>query len=143
MLYQAGVPEPRQLATDDDVAFIMERFMELEARPGIKECFTLLREAGFTVWAFTAGDAKRLRLDKRDPRAYKTQLESFGGEEAWFAAAHMWDASAAKGCGFKGAWCSIYEKEPCVDLFGEMDVMADELPEMARKIIAASEGKKA
>lgn len=165
MLYQAGVPEPRQLATDDDVAFIMERFMELEARPGIKECFTLLREAGFTVWAFTAGDAKRVGgyfaragidmpaenlrscdfdgLGKPDPRAYKTQLESFNGEEAWFAAAHMWDASAAKGCGFKGAWCSIYEKEPCVDLFGEMDVTADELPEMARKIIAASEGKTA
>jgi len=39
---------------------------------------------------------------------------------------------------FKAAWCSVWEKEACVDLFGEMDVMADELVEMADKIIAAS-----
>ncbi|TDZ32579.1 Transcriptional activator of proteases prtT [Colletotrichum spinosum] len=160
MLYMAGVPDPRALATTDDVAYIMARFLELRARPGAKECFALLREAGFTVWAFTAGDAERVGgyfdkagielpaenlrscdadgVGKPDPRAYRSILEGFGGEEAWFAAAHMWDASAARGCGFKGAWCSVYEKEPCVELFGEMDVMADSLPEMARKIIAAS-----
>ncbi|TEA17051.1 Transcriptional activator of proteases prtT [Colletotrichum sidae] len=160
MLYMAGVPDPRALATTDDVAYIMARFLELRARPGARECFALLREAGFTVWAFTAGDAERVGgyfdkagielpaenlrscdadgVGKPDPRAYRSILEGFGGEEAWFAAAHMWDASAARGCGFKGAWCSVYEKEPCVELFGEMDVMADSLPEMARKIIAAS-----
>ncbi|KZL79191.1 catalytic activity [Colletotrichum incanum] len=162
MLFMAGVPEPRKLATDDDAAFIMDRFLELEARPGVKECFKLLREAGFTVWAFTAGDAKRVGgyfqkngiempaenlrscdadgIGKPDPKAYKPIFESFNGEEAWFAAAHMWDASAAKECGFKSAWCAVYEGEPCTDLFGEMDVMATELPEMARKILAASEG---
>lgn len=40
---------------------------------------------------------------------------------------------------FKGAYCTILEKESCADLFGEMDVMADTLPEMARKIIEASQ----
>ncbi|OLN86616.1 Haloacetate dehalogenase H-2-like protein 2 [Colletotrichum chlorophyti] len=165
ILFMAGVPEPRQLATDDDITFIMERFLELEARPGVNECFALLREAGFTVWAFTAGDTKRVSgyferngiempaenlrscdgdgIGKPDPRAYKPVLDSFKGEEAWFAAAHMWDAAAAKKSGFKGAWCSVYEKEPCIDLFGEMDVMADGLPDMARKIIAASERRPA
>lgn len=39
---------------------------------------------------------------------------------------------------FKGAYCTVWEKEPCTDLFGEMDVMADSFPDMARKIINAS-----
>jgi 2-haloacid dehalogenase len=32
----------------------------------------------------------------------------------------------------------VWEKEQCVDIFGEMDVVADTLPELADKIIAAS-----
>lgn len=41
---------------------------------------------------------------------------------------------------FKGAYCSIFEKEDCKDLFDvDMDVMADTLPEMAKKMIEASE----
>jgi len=40
---------------------------------------------------------------------------------------------------FRGAYCTIYEKESCAELFGgEMEVMSDTLPEMAKKIIAAS-----
>lgn len=40
---------------------------------------------------------------------------------------------------FKGAYCSVYEKEDCAELFGvEMDVMSDTLPEMARKVIKAA-----
>lgn len=45
---------------------------------------------------------------------------------------------------FKGAYCTVWEKEACTDLFGVMDVMADTFPDMARKIVAASkeaEGK--
>lgn len=42
-------------------------------------------------------------------------------------------------CRFKGAYCSVYEKEDCKELFGvDMDVMSDTLPEMARKVIEAS-----
>jgi 2-haloacid dehalogenase len=41
-------------------------------------------------------------------------------------------------CRFKSAYCSVLEKEPCVDIFGEMDVMSDTLSEMADKIIQAS-----
>jgi hypothetical protein len=38
---------------------------------------------------------------------------------------------------FKGAYCTVWEKEPCTALFGEMDVMADSFPDMARKIVEA------
>jgi len=41
-------------------------------------------------------------------------------------------------CWFKAAWCSVWEKEQCEDIFGEMDVTADSLPELAEKIIAKS-----
>ncbi|KAH7303824.1 FAD dependent oxidoreductase-domain-containing protein [Stachybotrys elegans] len=161
MLWMAGIEEPRQFATDEDLAYILEQFMKLEARPGIAECFSLLREAGFTCWALTAGDVNRvsgyfsrngidmpadnfmscdsLGIGKPAPESYRPLLDRFGHEEAWFAAAHMWDVSAAKSTGFKGAYCTVWEKEPCTDLFGEMDVMATNFLDMARGIIAASE----
>ncbi|KAL2027669.1 hypothetical protein VTO58DRAFT_110357 [Aureobasidium pullulans] len=95
---------------------MVKSYSDLELREGVKEAFTALREAGFTPL-----------------------YESFGEEEKWFAAAHYWDVSAAKIVGFKGAYCSVYEKEDCKELFDvDMDVMADTLPEMAQKIIEAS-----
>lgn len=39
---------------------------------------------------------------------------------------------------FKSAYCSVLEKEACVDIFGEMDVMSDSLSQMADLIIKAS-----
>lgn len=39
---------------------------------------------------------------------------------------------------FKGAYCSVWEKEPCEELFGRMDVMSDTLIDMADRIITAS-----
>lgn len=40
---------------------------------------------------------------------------------------------------FRGAYCSIYEKESCIEIFDtEMAVIADTLPEMADKMIALS-----
>lgn len=41
-------------------------------------------------------------------------------------------------CRFKGAYTSVWEREPCPEIFGEMDVMAETPLEMADKIIAAS-----
>jgi 2-haloacid dehalogenase len=121
MLWMAGIEEPRQFASEADLDYIMEQYMKLQPRPGIAECFQLLRDNGFTVWAFTAGDVKRVRgyfldngidmpeehfmscdslkLGKPDPAAYRPLLDRFGNEEAWFAAAHMWDVSAAKSTG--------------------------------------------
>ncbi|KAL4963083.1 HAD-like protein [Aspergillus stella-maris] len=59
-------------------------------------------------------------------------------KEMWFAAGHMWDAAGAKGCGFKGAWVSVWEKEACTDIFGEMDVVAEDLVGLADGIVKYS-----
>ncbi|CBF80791.1 hypothetical protein AN8555.2 [Aspergillus nidulans FGSC A4] len=83
---------------------------------GAKECVQKLRDAGFKVWCFTAGDAKRvsgyienegvemptgdLIVGKPDLEAYRPLLERLkpehGGRVPWFAAGHMWDVSAAR-----------------------------------------------
>lgn len=39
---------------------------------------------------------------------------------------------------FQGAYCTVWEKEPLLDLFGEMDVVDETLPGMAEKIIAST-----
>lgn len=186
MLWMAGIEEPREFATDEDVKFIINSYRQLKARPGIGECFEKLRASGFTIWALTSGDTDRvwsylsqngieipaenfvscdsLGVGKPAPASYEHLLSQFSsGQEVWFAAAHMWDSAAAKRngyvmvgqrwnvsnnrwlsgtantfCSFKAAWCSIWEKEPCIDVFGEVDVMADSLVEMADKIIAGT-----
>ncbi|KAJ5238566.1 2-haloalkanoic acid dehalogenase [Penicillium chermesinum] len=161
-LWQAGIPEPRKFATDEDRDYLLACYRTLKLRPGIAECFARLRNAGFTVWAFTAGDTPRVAgylaaggvdmpeenfvscdtigIGKPEPSSYKFILDKFKreGEEAetWFASAHMWDSAAAKRNGFKGAWVSVWEKEPCAEIFGEMDVVADDPVSMADKIIA-------
>ncbi|KAL1647331.1 hypothetical protein SLS58_002659 [Diplodia intermedia] len=161
MLYQAGVDEPRQFATDEDLKVITEAYNNLKMRDGVPEMFAKLRAAGFTCWCLTAGDRKRVGgyfekagvpmpaenlmscdssgIGKPDPKAYEPAIRALGdGGEKWFAAAHMWDVSAARTVGFKGAYTSVWEKEPCTEIFGEMDVMAETPLEMADKIIAAS-----
>ncbi|KAL4951020.1 HAD-like domain-containing protein [Aspergillus filifer] len=162
MLWMAGIKEPREFASDKDLEYIMGEYANLKLRPGAKECVQKLRDAGFRVWCFTAGDIKRVGgyfaqegvempaedllscdtdgLGKPDPAAYRPLLDKLvsenGGRIPWFAAGHMWDVSAAKRAGFKGAYTAIWEKEPLTELFGEMDVMDETLPGMADKIIA-------
>lgn len=122
MLYMAGIEDPHSFANDDDLAYIMQEYLKLDARPGIKECFQILRDNGFTVWAVTAGSADRVRgyftnsgidmpvenfmtcdsfkIGKPDPRVYKMALDRLGDGEKWFAAAHNWDCTAAKQNGY-------------------------------------------
>lgn len=118
MLHMAGIQEPHSFANDDDLAYILQEYMKLKARPGVAECFQILRDNGFTVWALTAGDVERvggyfthngihmpsenfiscdaLQIGKPDPKVYQQVLERLGDEEKWFAAAHNWDVTAAK-----------------------------------------------
>jgi len=162
ILFKAGIAEPRKLATVEDLKYIMDAYKKLKLRPGAKECIQKLRDAGFEVWAFTMADPDNIKnyfkeggiewpaeniaccdanaVCKPDQEAYKPLLKklSSGGGQPWFAAAHMWDSSAARRTGFKGAYCSVYEIEPLTSLFGELDVLAESLPEMADKIIEAS-----
>ncbi|KEF60511.1 uncharacterized protein A1O9_02072 [Exophiala aquamarina CBS 119918] len=161
-LWQAGIQEPRKFATDEDREFLLQSYRELKARPDLVECWDKLRKAGFKVWCLTAGDIPRVAgylknggvempeenfvscdtigIGKPEPRAYKFLLDKFdpSGLDAWFAAAHMWDAAAAKQVGFRGAWCSVWEKEQCSDIFGDMDVTSPDLPALADGIIAAA-----
>lgn len=60
VLYLAGIKGAHAFATDDDLGYILEQYKKLEARPGIAECFKFLRDAGFMVWALTAGDIERV-----------------------------------------------------------------------------------
>lgn len=124
MLWMAGIAEPRAFASQDDLAYIMAEYQKLEMRPGANECVSKLRDAGFTVWAFTAGDLKRvggyftragvempeanflscdtLGFGKPSPEAYiplAKKLRDDGDDMPWFAAAHMWDVSAARTTG--------------------------------------------
>ena len=163
-LWMAGVEAPRSLATEQQRDLCIEGYSELELRPGLRECFAKLREEGFTVWCLTTGDVKRVRgyferggvdmplenfiscdavgVAKPALAAYGPALERLGAESVkWFAAAHMWDVSAAvKTGGFRGAYCTIYEQDPCGDLFDEkMEVIADSLLEMAEEIVKASQ----
>lgn len=41
-------------------------------------------------------------------------------------------------CRFKAAWCSVWEGEALPEIFGEVDVVADSLVDMADKIIEAA-----
>lgn len=162
VLAQVGIENPREFASQEDLEFIMNANANLKIRPGAAECWQKLRDAGFTCWAFTAGDAKRVQgylekggiplpeenfrscddlgVGKPAPECYKPLLDEFkkNGEEAWFAAAHQWDVSAAKRSGFKGAYITVLEKEAINGLFGELDVHADDFNTLADKIIAAS-----
>lgn len=122
MLWMAGIEEPRKFATDEDRDFILAAYRKLKMRPGAIECFSKLRAAGFTVWALTAGDIARvsgyfasngiempaenlmscddLGVGKPSPESYQPLLQRFGkNDSVWFAAAHMWDVSAAKRVG--------------------------------------------
>ena len=115
----AGVEDPRKFATDEDSLHIIEAYKKLEARPGLAHDFAKLGAAGFTIWALTSGDTARvsgyfsrngidmpaqnftscdtLGVGKPAPGAYTPLLEKFEAcEKPWFAAAHTWDAGAAR-----------------------------------------------
>lgn len=162
-LHMLGVSDPKAIATKEERDVCIQGYSELELRPGLKECFAKLRSEGFTVWCLTTGDVTRVRgyferggvdmpmenfiscdsagVAKPALAAYEPALARFGeGDVRWFAAAHMWDVSAAVKVGFRGAYCTVYERDPCEELFGEdrMDVVAESLGEMAEGIVKAS-----
>lgn len=161
-LWFAGVQDPRGFFTDEERDACVKGYSELRVRDGAKECFEILENGGFKVWLLTTADLQRVQgyfakggiempaekfmscdssgVAKPALSAYRTALAKFDKEdESWFAAGHMWDVSAAKKAGFKGAYCTEYEKESCLDIFDtEMDVIADTLPEMAEKVVKAT-----
>lgn len=131
VLFMAGIEEPRSFATDEERDNCHAGYSRLELRPGCREMMEKLKDAGFTIWCLTTGDAERvggyfkragfdmpadklvscheylpretspsgtaiLAASKPSMESYKPMLDKFAPEDQkWFAAAHMWDVSAA------------------------------------------------
>ncbi|KAJ4332649.1 hypothetical protein N0V87_008209 [Didymella glomerata] len=158
-----GVADPRALATDEEREQCIEGYGALELRTGCREAFQLLRDSGFTVWCFTTADVQRVRgyferagvemplqnfvscdvagVAKPALSAYRSVWDRLGKDDVkWFAAAHMWDVTAATKVGFRGAWSAVYEKEACLDVFSEskLEIVAGGLEEMAQQIVEKS-----
>lgn len=118
-LWQAGIENPREFASDDDREFLLASYRTLRPREDLQKCFDTLRTGGFQVWCLTAGDTERVHgylkaggvdfpeenfvscdtigIGKPDPKSYQHILDKFptGDREVWFAAAHAWDSAAA------------------------------------------------
>ncbi len=119
----SGVEEPRKFVIPADIERLLGAYRALKFRPGAVECINRLRAAGFTFWAFTAGDRERvggyfaqagielpadnliscdsIGKSKPEPEVYRPVLEKLSSSSTrpWFAAAHMWDVSAARTIG--------------------------------------------
>lgn len=72
--------------------------------------------------------------------AYAAAMERVGEGEKWFAAAHLWDVSAAVRAGFRGAYCGVLEGKGCWEVFDResLEVVADGLVEMVEGVISLS-----
>ena len=122
ILWSAGIKQPRQFASASDLKFIMEANKRMPMRDGAAECIQKLRNAGFTVWAMTAADKARVQgyfakanvalpdenllssddtgIAKPTLTGYVPLFDKLNKEgRPWFAAAHLWDVSAAKRVG--------------------------------------------
>jgi 2-haloacid dehalogenase len=126
VLFSAGIQDPKAFASAEDLAFVMEANSRMKLRDGAVECITILRDAGFTVWAMTAADKERVRgyfanagldlptenlLSSDDTGIGKPALDGYvplyeqlaKEGKPWFAAAHKWDVSAAHRVGYVAA----------------------------------------
>ncbi|GIK07308.1 hypothetical protein Aspvir_002970 [Aspergillus viridinutans] len=162
-LFMAGVDNPRSVFTDEERDACITGYASLQLRPELVGAFERLRNAGFEVWCLTTGDVERvrgyftragvempvervlscdgLRVAKPALGAYRAALERIEGEEEkWFAAAHLWDVSAAVRAGFRGAYCGVLEGEGCWEVFERerLEVVAEGLVEMAEGVIKLS-----
>ncbi|BFZ60505.1 hypothetical protein YB2330_001541 [Saitoella coloradoensis] len=150
--------------TNDDIEAIAKQFKSLEAREGLKDCWEYLQGKGVECYAVTNGghattksyfeaagikladerilSCDEIKVAKADVRVYRnaeTKMKEQGtlkeDGERWFVAAHMWDLCAAKAAGWKTAYVDHEEFEGCEGVFGEADVKASSLMELARKMI--------
>jgi 2-haloacid dehalogenase len=55
--------------------------------------------------------------------------------ERWFVAAHAWDLVAARKAGFRTAFLDYEEHDPVTEVFGEFDVYASSMEELAEKLL--------
>lgn len=82
-----------------------------------------------------------IQLAKPAPKVYDAIWNNVVGEKGsrekgWFVASHTWDLHAAKKAGFKTAWVAYEEHLVLDDVFGHPDVVAVDLVDAAKQIIA-------
>jgi 2-haloacid dehalogenase len=159
----AVVDLPTDAVTDEDLEEVMKAFKSMGPREGLKRCFDGLREAGWDVYGVTNGgsetslgyyhnagialDADHLlscdaiRIAKPDVKVYETANQhlskmGLGNDEGerWFVAAHAWDLIAARKVGFKTAYLTFEEHDPCTDVFGKFDLYASSMDELLDKL---------
>ena len=162
-LYQAGIDEPKDVVSEEDLEYLCDEWLKLTCRPELPALWKMLQENGFTIWCLTDGDAERVKgyfknsnltmpddnivscdslgIGKPTPEVYTYMLDKLPnkGKDAWFGAAHMWDCCAAKKAGFRTAWTNVYEKYPCEDIFGTPDIIAGDLLDLGQKLITAQQ----
>ncbi|KAM0790100.1 hypothetical protein ACM66B_005428 [Microbotryomycetes sp. NB124-2] len=85
-----------------------------------------------------------IQVAKPAPEVYEAVWRKLGmndktSRRAWFVASHTWDLFAAKRAGFLTAWTAYEEHLPLPELWGETDIVAKDLEDAARQLIAREE----
>ncbi|KAJ7721487.1 putative 2-haloalkanoic acid dehalogenase [Mycena metata] len=156
-MQDAGIASS-SLAPADIDRLIAQYADNLTPRPGLAELMHTLRAAGFTVYCCSDASPERVqgyfakagiempienlfscdmcKAAKPDPKVYRMVKEKLASAELIvFAAAHAWDLAGARNEGFGTAYYTVGEDETCVEVFGEADVVADTLPQLASAIV--------
>ncbi|PWN37425.1 HAD-like protein [Meira miltonrushii] len=160
-LFQSDIQNAKSFAKEEDIDYIVSQYGKLQPREGMEEMFTILRQNGFTVWACSDADVNRLNdcfastsitipkdriisadamgRSKPDKVVYDSALRQMKdvvpNDVYIFAAAHAWDLAGARQSGFKTAYCTAYEGESVTELWGEMDIVAPTLKELAFALV--------
>ncbi|XP_014554419.1 hypothetical protein COCVIDRAFT_105130 [Bipolaris victoriae FI3] len=159
----AVVDLPTDAVTDEDLEEIMKAFRSMGPREGLKKCFDGLREAAWEIYGVTNGGSETslnyyhsagielnadhllscdaIQVAKPDVRVYENanehiskRLQGRGERERWFVAAHAWDLIAARKAGFKTAYLTFEEHDPCTEVFGKFDLYASSMDELLQKL---------
>ncbi|GAA6031398.1 hypothetical protein JCM8097_005642 [Rhodosporidiobolus ruineniae] len=106
-----------------------------------RQLFTnALGEERASAWGYFSCDEDKCA--KPDQRVYRDVWKRLGfaegdgrKREGWFVASHVWDLHAARKAGFKTALLTYEEHLPLSHLWGEPEIVAEDLEEAARRII--------
>jgi 2-haloacid dehalogenase len=127
-----GAPEACRLLRDHDHRLVAltnwnaELVSGLLERAGLREDFSAVRSCD------------EIQVSKPAPAAYALAREVAVGE-LWMVAAHAWDVAGAARAGLRTAWVASAEGE-YLSAYPAPDVVAADLPEAARAVVAASAG---
>ncbi|GAA5937630.1 uncharacterized protein JCM15063_002071 [Sporobolomyces koalae] len=97
-------------------------------------------------WEYISCD--EIKIAKPDRKVYDNVWKRLGAESGdsgdkygWFVASHTWDLHAAKKAGFKTAYVTHEEYLTLPELFGQPDIVAHDLEDIARQIIGHESSK--